>query len=212
MEPEEKQRAGELAEQTVHDANRGLQRGAEQARDKWHAAKRKYGPKAKQDWERAKEAASQAWAGVEAKREADKASKVENAPKLPDQWWTKANENIECSKDGERCKMVRWFAHACHRHPFKIREGLRLTPVYDPEHPEQGNTGVEIREFSGDSVFAALGFEDGDEIQSVNGLHVADPVVQMQLYAEVRDQDAFEIVYVRHGKRHEKTISVVASL
>ena len=211
VDPEQAKAAEDLAKQGIEKANRGLNHGAEKAKDKIDKARRDYGPAAKREWERAQDAAEKAWASLEAQREASKEAKPDGKP-LPKNWWSLASDSIDCNKAKDACRIEQWFVRACQAHPLKIRRGLQLTPVYDPEHPEQGNTGVEVRNIASGSVYDELGFADGDEVQTVNGLRVADPMLQLELYTQLREQRTFEVVFARDGKTARKTIEVVDKL
>jgi hypothetical protein len=211
FDAEQAQKAEDLAKQGLSQAHRGINHGAEKAKDKLEQARRDYGPAAKREWERAQEAAEKAWDSVEAQREASKEAQKNGKP-LPDKWWTKASASIECNEDESTCRIEQWFVRACQANPFQVKEGLQLTPVYDPEHPEKGNTGVEVRSIPAGSVIAELGFEDGDEIQTVNGLRVADPMIQLELYTQLNERRTFEVVFARDGETVHRTIEVVDKL
>ncbi len=51
------------------------------------------------------------------------------------------------------------------------------------------------------SVLAALGFENGDLVQRVDGIEISSPDAALEAYSHIRRRDAHDVELVRRGER-----------
>lgn len=78
----------------------------------------------------------------------------------------------------------------------ELMKSVRIVPE------KEGDKMVGIRLFGirGDSLLGALGLENGDRLQSINGFEMTDPQKALEAYARLRTADHLTVAVNRRGK------------
>lgn len=84
----------------------------------------------------------------------------------------------------------------------KIIEGqAELLRVRTTPEKENGKVvGIRLSAIRKDSVLAALGLEDGDRLQAINGFDITIPEKALEAYARLRQADKLSVVVNRRGR------------
>jgi general secretion pathway protein C len=69
-----------------------------------------------------------------------------------------------------------------------------------PEKEGDKMVGIRLFGIRGDSLLGALGLENGDRLQSINGFEMTDPQKALEAYARLRTADHLTVAVNRRGK------------
>ncbi len=88
---------------------------------------------------------------------------------------------------------------------FELTRTVRIVPDVRDGKP----FGVRLFGIGSESLLAALGVENGDRIERINGVPVTNIEAAMSLYANLRYSSHFEVSIDRRGQPHTIEISVI---
>lgn len=115
-----------------------------------------------------------------------------------------AGTAIQCSpRNQDDCLVDEYFVTVMNTDPSLI--------VSDPGSVEFVANGVKVSSAPAGSLAAALGFQAGDIIESVDGLAVSPIKEAMETYVRIakeRSNSTFEVEYTRSGRARVKTVSM----
>jgi hypothetical protein len=80
--------------------------------------------------------------------------------------------------------------------PTDLAKGARAVPAIKDGKPD----GFKLYAIRPGSLYAALGFMNGDTVESINGLALTDADSALQAYQKLRDVKSLAVVVVRRGK------------
>ncbi len=78
--------------------------------------------------------------------------------------------------------------------------GAALAPRIVPEVQDGKLMGIRVFGLRAGSLLAELGVENGDRIETIDGLAIANPEDALRAYARARTADRLDVVLNRHGK------------
>jgi hypothetical protein len=79
--------------------------------------------------------------------------------------------------------------------PMAASKGARVVPAVKDGKPD----GFKLYAIRPNSIYAKLGLQNGDTLQSINGLALTSADAALEVYTKVRDARRFEIALVRRG-------------
>ncbi len=88
--------------------------------------------------------------------------------------------------------------------PADFAKGARVVPAIKDGHPD----GLKLYAIRPNSIYAVLGFNNGDTIRSVNGFELDDPAKALEIYSKVRDATSLEFELIRRGLPAVISISI----
>ncbi len=113
---------------------------------------------------------------------------------------------LEVERVGElRYRLQRRSFDALLAEPDELLRGARIVPASDGGQV----TGFRLFGVRPGGVFDRLGFRNGDEVRSVNGMSVAGPDDALRAYSEVRAAPVLTVELMRAGRRLELRIEPV---
>jgi type II secretory pathway component PulC len=79
--------------------------------------------------------------------------------------------------------------------PMAVSKGARVVPAVKDGKPD----GFKLYAIRPNSLYARLGLQNGDTLQSINGLALSSADAALEVYTKVRDARRLEIALVRRG-------------
>jgi type II secretory pathway component PulC len=86
--------------------------------------------------------------------------------------------------------------------PMAVSKGARVVPSVKNTKPD----GFKLYAIRKDSLFAKLGFQNGDTLQSINGMSIDSADKALEVYVKVREATNLDVAITRQGK--PMTISI----
>jgi hypothetical protein len=123
-------------------------------------------------------------------------------PASDEPWW---HGYIRVLEHDERWVDARFFQAWMDRQTSSSRK-LRITPVKEQQHVV--GLRVSVRP---DDGFSALGFEDGDVVDSINGFGLTDPDQALEAYGKLSDAPVLRVRLRRKGKPMTLTFRIARS-
>ena len=82
-----------------------------------------------------------------------------------------------------------------------LHPSLSKPVVVTPESENGKVVCLRLFNVGPDTIFGALGFEDGDGLESINGFDVTNPTLAVTAYARLRTASHLDVKVRRHGKK-----------
>jgi S1-C subfamily serine protease len=90
------------------------------------------------------------------------------------------------------------------QNPMAMAKGVRVVPAMRNGKPE----GMKLYAIRPTSLWAALGFRNGDTIRAINGVELTSPDKALDAYTTLRDATRFEIDLLRRGAPEVLVITI----
>jgi general secretion pathway protein C len=78
----------------------------------------------------------------------------------------------------------------------QLLRGSRMTPAWD----DGVLTGFKLDRITAESLLGKLGFENGDQIQAINGIAITSPETALQAYTKLRNAKELRVRLMRGGR------------
>jgi general secretion pathway protein C len=78
----------------------------------------------------------------------------------------------------------------------QLLRGSRMTPAWN----DGALTGFKLDRITADSLLGKLGFENGDQIEAINGIAITSPETALQAYAKLRNARELRVRLSRGGR------------
>jgi S1-C subfamily serine protease len=88
--------------------------------------------------------------------------------------------------------------------PMAIAKGVRIVPAVKNGRPD----GMKLYAIRPNSLWAALGFQNGDTVHSINGVELDDASKALDAYTKLRDTTRLEIELSRRGRPEILVITI----
>ena len=88
--------------------------------------------------------------------------------------------------------------------PMAVAKGVRIVPAVKNGRPD----GMKLYAIRPSSLWAALGFQNGDTVHSINGIDLDDPSKALDIYTKLRDATRLEIELSRRGRPEILVITI----
>jgi S1-C subfamily serine protease len=88
--------------------------------------------------------------------------------------------------------------------PMGVAKGARVVPAVKNGKPD----GFKLYAIRPSSLYAKLGFTNGDTLQRINGLDLLDATAALEAFTKVRDATMLEVEIMRRGKPVLLTFSI----
>jgi type II secretory pathway component PulC len=88
--------------------------------------------------------------------------------------------------------------------PMAIAKGARIVPAMKNGRPD----GMKLYAIRPSSLWAALGFQNGDTVHSINGVELDDASKALDAYTKLRDATRLEIELSRRGRPETLVITI----
>lgn len=99
--------------------------------------------------------------------------------------------------DDTHVKIPRATVDALLANPMNTAKGARVVPSIQNGKPN----GFKLYAIRPSSVFARLGFTNGDTMQSINGFELTSADKALEVYTKIRDSNELNIEIMRRGKQ-----------
>jgi general secretion pathway protein C len=90
------------------------------------------------------------------------------------------------------------------QNPMAAAKGVRIVPAVKNGRPD----GMKLYAIRPSSLWAALGFQNGDTVQSINGFSLDAPDKALEAYTKLRDATRLEIELSRRGRPEILVITI----
>jgi general secretion pathway protein C len=77
---------------------------------------------------------------------------------------------------------------------------LMRVPRIVPDQADRASSGIRLLCVRSNDLLGALGFEDGDRIQKINGFNIANPNATLNAYARLRNANHLAVQVTRRGR------------
>jgi general secretion pathway protein C len=118
---------------------------------------------------------------------------------VPDAILKGIHKKSETESDVDRAAL-----EAILENPTGLMKSVRVVPE------KKGDKVVGLRLFGikDDSVLGALGVQNNDQLQSINGFDMADPQKALEAYTRLRTADALTVTIERHGQPMTLSVNI----
>ena len=106
--------------------------------------------------------------------------------------------------DDTHVKMPRKTAEHIFGNPMANMKGARVVPAVKNGQPN----GLKLYAIRPNSVFARLGFTNGDTIQEINGTEITSADKALELYTTLQKVDEVKVTITRRGNPMQLTITI----
>lgn len=106
--------------------------------------------------------------------------------------------------DDTHVKLPRKTAEHIFGNPMATMKGARVVPAIKNGQPD----GVKLYAIRPSSVFARLGFNNGDTIEQINGTAITTPDKALELYTKLQKADVVTVDITRRGNPMQLTITI----
>ncbi|MEJ7597873.1 MAG: type II secretion system protein GspC [Kofleriaceae bacterium] len=89
--------------------------------------------------------------------------------------------------------------------PMAFMKGARVVPAMKDGKP----SGFKLYAIRPSSVYARIGFANGDTLTAVNGYALTTPDTALEIYTKLRDAKKLDVLLLRRGKPVALTITIV---
>jgi hypothetical protein len=107
----------------------------------------------------------------------------------------KLDKSIKC--DGNKCTLTREIVDALLANTAELASGARFVPSIKEGRPN----GFKLYAIRPNSVYGRLGFQNGDTVQSLNGLDITSPDKALEAYAKLRAASHLTVDGERRGQK-----------
>jgi hypothetical protein len=97
--------------------------------------------------------------------------------------------------DATHRKLARGLVDKILANPLGVAKGARVVPAQKDGKPD----GFKLYAIQPGSVYARLGFENGDTLARVGGIDVSSPDKALDVYTKLRDAKHIDVAIVRRG-------------
>jgi hypothetical protein len=97
--------------------------------------------------------------------------------------------------DATHRKLARGMVDKLLANPLGVAKGARVVPAQKDGKPD----GFKLYSIQPGSVYARLGFENGDTLERVGGIDVSSPDKALDVYTKLRDAKHIDVTIVRRG-------------
>lgn len=207
----------EAAAKAASEALNKAKQGAKQGYDKAEVGVRKGADEAGKALRRAEDGARRGYGSAKARIDAidwvaafestrdtiDQASSaLEPTPPDPgpaDAWWNRGSEAVAC-EDG-RCTVAAWFVSEARGNPTRMMGDVKVFTAPD----ESGWLLASVRE---GSAAHAMGFREGDVVQTIGGRPLTDKLARLEILAKLRKENEVQTTFVRVGETEVSTLTI----
>jgi S1-C subfamily serine protease len=88
--------------------------------------------------------------------------------------------------------------------PMSVAKGARVVPSVKNGQPN----GLKLYAIRPSSVYARLGFSNGDTVEAVNGFEITTADKALEIYTKLKDADDLVVQITRRGKPIQLTITI----
>ncbi|HUS28518.1 MAG TPA: PDZ domain-containing protein [Kofleriaceae bacterium] len=106
--------------------------------------------------------------------------------------------------DDTHVKMPRKTAEHIFSNPMATMKGARVVPAVKNGQP----SGIKLYAIRPSSVFAKLGFANGDTIEDINGVAITSADKALELYTKLPKLDQVKVTLTRRGNPMQLTITI----
>jgi hypothetical protein len=97
---------------------------------------------------------------------------------------------------GTRFEVSKEMVKLLLENPMVVAKGARVVPAMKNGKPE----GIKLYAIRPSSLFALVGFQNGDTVLSINGFDLGSADRALEIYAKLRDATSVELALIRLGK------------